>query len=321
MHVAREALGRWPLEQGGHLAGAELAYATWGELDAAGSNAILVPSYFTGTHESYRPWVGPGRALDPGRWFVVAVDMLGNGVSTSPSTGGPTPFPGLTVLDQVRAQAELLRRLGVRSLAMVGGWSMGAMQALRWAAERPIPVRSAFSLCGSLTCGPLNTVFLDGLVDVLDCARADHDETTLRAFGSMYAGWAYSAEFLAGDGLADLGYRDVGQLVDDWRADHAAMHAGDLRSMLHTWRDSYLGYDDAAVDGALSRINIPTIVMPGSTDAYFTVDHAADEAARMPGARVRVLESTLGHIAGRPGVRGAEDSVVTAAMVELLESV
>nr|BFE44360.1 hypothetical protein GCM10017547_22530 [Pseudarthrobacter oxydans] len=83
------ALGRFGLVSGLDLPDATLAYRTYGKLNEAGDNCVLLPSYYTGTHASYEPWIGPGRMLDPERWFVVAVNMFGNGLSTSPSNASP----------------------------------------------------------------------------------------------------------------------------------------------------------------------------------------------------------------------------------------
>ncbi len=318
MKTGTHPLGRFPLEKGGDLPSAVLSYATYGTLNESGNNAVLLPTYYTGTHGSYAPWIGHNQTLDPRKWFIVSVDMLGNGCSTSPSTSNARDFPDTTILDNVTAQSHLLRELGVTSIAMVAGWSMGAMQALRWGAEQPIPVRAVLSVCGTLSCGSSNGVFLDGLLDILAARSGERDPAVLRAFGAVYAGWAYSSRVLAGEGLRDLGYADVEDMMDSWRQDHEKFHAGDLESMARTWRHSYSEVSEQEIQSILRRITARTIVMPGSTDAYFTARQAVEEARWIADVEVRELESELGHVAGRPGVRRTEGAAVEGALSDLL---
>ncbi|MFI1224790.1 MULTISPECIES: homoserine O-acetyltransferase [unclassified Streptomyces] len=146
-----------PLESGVRLPGVRLAYETWGQRAADGSNAVLVLHALTGDSHVAGPagpghptagwWdalVGPGLALDTDRWFVVAPNVLGGCQgSTGPSSPGPdgTPwgslFPYLSVRDQVTAEAMLADVLGIDRWAAVVGGSMGGMRALEWAVSRP----------------------------------------------------------------------------------------------------------------------------------------------------------------------------------------
>lgn len=152
-----QQLGPMRFERGGSLPAVTLAYETWGELNAAGDNAVLVlhaltgDSHLTGRAGSGHPtdgwWsglVGPGKVLDPERWFVVAPNMLGGCQgSTGPASVAPdgvewgARFPYLTIRDQVEAQRALTDALGIRRWAAVIGGSMGAMQSLEWAVSYP----------------------------------------------------------------------------------------------------------------------------------------------------------------------------------------
>ncbi len=155
------------LEWGGRLTEARLAYETWGELDSRASNAVLVCHALTGdshaageagpAHPTGGWWselIGPGKAIDTDRYFVVCSNVLGGCQgSTGPADVdgavgrryGPR-FPVVTVRDMVRAQALLADHLGIGSwLAAIGG-SMGGMQVLEWAAMYPRRVRSILPL-------------------------------------------------------------------------------------------------------------------------------------------------------------------------------
>lgn len=159
------------LECGARLAPIEVTYETWGELNAAGDNAVLVCHALTGdSHAAGRyspedtrlgwwdPLIGPGRAFDTARYFVVCANVLGGCRGTTgpssigPATGKPygSAFPQITVRDIVRVQYELLRNLGVHKLAVVVGGSLGGMQVLEWMVMYPDFVEAAIPVGASL---------------------------------------------------------------------------------------------------------------------------------------------------------------------------
>src|SRR5688572_10229904 len=125
------ALGDFPLQSGSTLRQAKLAYKTHGQLNAAKSNVILYPTSFAAQHGDIEWLIGPGRALDPDRYFVIVLDQLGNGLSSSPSNTPPPQdrmrFPIITIQDDIAAQHRLVfGEFGIRRVALVTGWSMGA---------------------------------------------------------------------------------------------------------------------------------------------------------------------------------------------------
>ena len=135
------------LQKGAMLPVARLAYKTVGALNAARDNAVLVPSWYTGTHNDSETYMlGETRALDPRRYFIILTNLLGNGLSSSPSNT-PAPFergrfPHVTIYDNVRLQHLLLtKHLGIERLRLVTGWSMGACQTYQW--RRNFPTWSA----------------------------------------------------------------------------------------------------------------------------------------------------------------------------------
>jgi homoserine O-acetyltransferase/O-succinyltransferase len=131
------------LQKGGFLPFVRLAYRTIGGLNAAKDNAILIPSWYTGTDADSEMFLcGPNRALNPEKYFIVLTNLLGNGISSSPSnTAAPfdrARFPRITFHDNVRLQHQLVtEELGLKSLRLVTGWSMGAAQTYQWAAQYP----------------------------------------------------------------------------------------------------------------------------------------------------------------------------------------
>jgi len=306
-------LKRYNVSVGG-LGNASLAYAIWGELNAAGDNAVLLPSYFTGTHASYGTLIGSGRALDPARYFIIATNLFGNGVSTSPSHGGL--FPNLSIAENVQAQHGLLHSLGVTSLALAAGWSMGAMQALHWAMLYPDMVRNVVAVCGTAFCWPINSAFLAGIAPILQAVPAVEERLALGLFGRAYCGWAYSAEFFRAGLYRGLGFETLDALLDDWAADHQTHRAADLLAALHAWRHTARSAEAAKT--ALARITARCFIMPCDTDTYFTVHDAAFEAACIKNATLLPLSSPYGHCAGAPGRFPEESARIKAIFAHAL---
>jgi homoserine O-acetyltransferase len=145
------------LDSGVTLAPVECAYETYGELNAARSNAILVAHAFSGDAHAagengwWSNMIGPGLAFDTDKYFVICTNILGGCRGTTgpgsinPQTGAPwaMTFPQISVADMVRLQKKLIDHLGIHRLLAVAGGSMGGMQALEWAVTYPEHVASA----------------------------------------------------------------------------------------------------------------------------------------------------------------------------------
>jgi homoserine O-acetyltransferase len=156
------------LELGGRLAGVTVAYETYGELNAARDNAVLICHAISGDSHVARHdeqddpgwWdiaVGPGKAIDTSRYFVICPNLLGGCRGTTgpgsvnPATGRPYGryFPTITVGDMVEVQRRLLEHLGISQLLAVVGGSLGGHQALAWAIRHPDSVRGVVALATS----------------------------------------------------------------------------------------------------------------------------------------------------------------------------
>jgi homoserine O-acetyltransferase/O-succinyltransferase len=135
------ALGDFALESGETIRDFSISYVTHGTLNAAKSNAILMVTSIGGNHHRIDYLIGPGRALDPSKYFIIATDAIGNGLTTSPSSSLAQPkmqFPKFNIRDMVNSQVRLVReKFGVKKLFTVIGASMGGMQALQWAVSYP----------------------------------------------------------------------------------------------------------------------------------------------------------------------------------------
>jgi len=139
LHVAN--LGDFRLESGANIHGCQVAYRTFGKLNQDRSNAVLFPTWFGGTTEDLVSLIGPGKLIDSSKYFVNAVDALGDGVSTSPSNSNSQPhmkFPAITIRDMVNSQHQLAQDvLRLPHLRAVMGISMGGMQSFEWMVTYP----------------------------------------------------------------------------------------------------------------------------------------------------------------------------------------
>src|SRR5262245_50986830 len=133
--------GDFKLESGDVIKDFCISYVTHGTLNANKSNAILMVTAISGNHHRIDYLIGPGRALDPSKYFIIATDAIGNGLSTSPSNSKAQPrmkFPKFNIRDMVSSQQRLVtEKFGIKKLVTVIGASMGGMQALQWGVSQP----------------------------------------------------------------------------------------------------------------------------------------------------------------------------------------
>jgi homoserine O-acetyltransferase len=325
-------LGDFELQSGEILKSARLAYRALGNLRDDRQNAVLFPTYYTGTHRDNAKLVQSGRALDPAEWFVVIPNAFGNGLSSSPSnhpTQGGAAFPRVSLLDNVRAQRRLLsEQFGIERVALALGWSLGAQQAYHHAALFPERVANLLVVCGSARTAPHNWVFLAGVKAALLAdpafAAGHYREPPARglgAFGRVYAGWAYSQAFFRDREYHALGYASPEALLEAWAIEHQAHDANDLLCLLSSWQNADIS-DNRQYAGdfarALGAITARVILMPVDQDLYFHPDDNRLEMASLTRAELRVIESSWGHVAGGPDRNPRASALIDAAIRDLL---
>ncbi|NBN79867.1 alpha/beta fold hydrolase [Microvirga tunisiensis] len=331
-------LGDFRLQRGATLRGAKLAYKTFGTLSPAKDNAIVYPTWYSGQHPDNEWLIGKGMALDPDKYFIVIPNMLGNGLSSSPSNT-PEPynasrFPQITAYDNVRAQHQLVtEHFGITKLPLVTGWSMGALQTFHWGAMYPDMVERIAPFCGSAKCSRHNFVFLEGVKAALTADAAFNNgwygdkkpEKGLRAMARVYAGWGFSQAFYRQElDLKALGYSSLEDfLVAFWEGFFLPKDANNLLTMLWTWQNGDIS-DNELYNGdfrkALGAIKAKAYVMPGRTDLYFPPEDSEFEVAHMPNAKLIVFESVWGHFAGGPGTSPVDVKFLDEKLKELLNS-
>ena len=279
--------------------------------------------------------IGQDQALDPAHYFIIVPNMLGNGLSSSPSNT-PAPcdrarFPHVTACDNVRLQHRLVTELfGIERIRLVTGWSMGALQTFHWGCLYPDMVERIVPTCGSAKCSRHNFVFLEGVKAALtadDAWKGGWYEAPptkgLRAMARVYAGWGFSQTFYRVEEDLALGFSSLEDfLVAFWEGFFIHKDANNLLTMLWTWQNGDIG-DNKLYGGdfkkALGAIKAKAFVMPGRTDLYFPPEDSEIEVANMPNAELRVFESYYGHFASS-ALNPADVAFQNEAIREILAS-
>lgn len=304
------------LQCGATLPQARVVYQTYGELSGDRSNIILYPTSYGAQHTDIDWLIRPDGILDPRRWFIIIPNMFGNGLSSSPSNGDLAGLAeqGLyfTHLDNVAAQERLLREVfGIERLALIYGWSMGAQQAYHWGALYPDRVQRIVALCGTARTTDHNRLFLESLRSALTADPTWNGEEFeglpergFRTFARIYASWAASQAFYREKIYIQLGYDSLEDyLWRGWEVNYRKRDPRNLMAMLDTWLRCDVSHNplyQGDYHQALGAIQAKTLVMPATTDLYFTPEDCATEAALMPQATYQPISSIWGHRAGNP---------------------
>ena len=215
-------LGDVKLQSGATIRACELAYQAFGQLSDKKDNVIVYPTWYSGQHYDNEWLVGCSMALDPAEYFIIIPNMIGNGLSSSPSNT-PEPynaarFPQVTAYDNVMVQHRLVtEHFGIEKIKLVTGWSMGALQTFHWGALFPDMVERMLPFCGSTKCSRHNFVFLEGVKAALTADGAFNDgwykdkpNKGLRAMARVYAGWGFSQSFYRQElDIKTLGYSSL----------------------------------------------------------------------------------------------------------------
>lgn len=328
-------LGDFTLESGRVLPDAKLAYKTYGQLNAAKTNAVLLCSYFTGNHASYEFLIQPGRCFDPGKYFVISTNLFSNGFSSSPSNtpkplNGPY-FPAVSIRDNVQAQHRLIvDQWGIEKLMMVAGASMGAQQAFQWAVSYQQMVERIAPWVGAARTTPHTFLVTESWATALKTDPGwngghytEQPERGLRALARVVASWPLSQAWYRQELYKQLGYPTLADFLSRF-FDHFFLpfDANDLLGKIHTWQTHNVG-DTPGFQGdhkkALASITAKAVVLPCQTDLYFPPEDSEEEVGCMPNAKLKVIPSIWGHFAGL-GLNPADAEFLDEAIKECLRT-
>ena len=309
------ALGDLELESGGKIVDYQQSYVTHGVLDDERSNAIVVCASLTGTHHRLDFLIGPGKALDPSRYFIVATDAIGNGLSTSPSNSRAQPgmrFPRFALRDIVHAQYRLLtEHLGVSHVHAVVGASMGGMQALQWATSHPRFMRGIVAMTPMAKTAPWAAAVTSA---ARACLMADPAWTGEGFDAVPVRGWRAYAALMNGllmhtpqaiDASAVSGLQPA---LDEL---HARQRAQGFDATDYLYQSSAYDAHDVGTtpgfagdtDAALASIVAKVLILAPPLDLFNPAESGRRAAVAIPGAQFVEIPSIQGHAAAANAVR------------------
>jgi homoserine O-acetyltransferase/O-succinyltransferase len=291
-------------ENGSVLPELRVAYETHGKLNAGRDNAILLVHGTSGNRHAFDAIIGPGKTFDTDKNFVITVDAIGGGDSSSPRDGLGQDFPRYTIRDMMTAQHALVTRgLELATLRAVGGSSMGSFVSLEWGIHHPEMVRSLVLLVPSPKAEANFQLTVDLMTSVVALdpewqgGRYTHNPVEgLRLAGMLYYPWVVSAPYL--DRLpATLLAKELEESArsfGNWDANslvlrYAASRAHDVSAPF--------GGDTTA---ALAQVAAPTLVLPSASDRLLGLDGARRIRDGVKQASYAEIPSDLGHRAARP---------------------
>ena len=330
--VSQFTIEDFVLQCGAILPVATVVYKTYGELNSDRSNIILYPTSYGAQHTDIEWLVSADSILDPDRYFIIIPNMFGNGLSSSPSNDKACLAESefyFTHLDNVRAQKALLDYLNIEQLALVYGWSMGAQQAYHWGALYPECVDRIAAICGTAKTTDHNKVFLHSLRTALTADPAWNGkgfdgipDRGFTAFARIYASWAASQAYYREGIYYQFGYESLEDyLLRGWEANYRKRDPHDLLAAIDTWLRCDVSHNPTYKSNyqqALKSITAKTLVMPATTDLYFTPQDCKAEADLIPNAKYLPIPSIWGHRAGNPYQNSEDEMFIQKAIKRLL---
>ena len=328
-------LHNFKTESGVVLPEAKIVYGTYGQLDAAKDNAILLPSHYMAEMHGYGWLIGPGRALDPAKEFLITSELFGNGRSSSPSNT-PEPyhgprFPITTIRDNVNAVHQMLvEQYGIQHLQAVIGFSMGAQQAFQWAVSYPTYMDRIVATSGTAKTYGHGIVRNESEIDAIktDPAFNNGDYTTepekgIEEFSIVWTAWLYGQEWWHQE-LWKEGAKPgtiLQQVIEEYRTHFIPnADANNLILQLRTWQQHDVGTTpgfNGDTEKALRSIQAQVLYMPSATDLYFPVSDAKTEAPLIPHCTLLPIPSVWGHPAGA-GASPADEKFVNENIAAFL---
>jgi len=293
-------LGNFSLESGEIIKDCRIGYRTFGKLNQAKSNIILYPTWFGGTSENLGKLIGPGKLVDSSRFYVIAVDALGNGVSSSPSNSKRQrgdKFPVFTIRDMVRTQYELLtKKLGIDHIFGVIGGSMGSFQAFEWLVMYPDFMDKAVAYVCTPQFTSYDLLLLSFEIELIEAGQsAKMPEKTIQRLGNIVTALfartpAYRVEHTPRSDFDEFMEKYAKEASTVYTSDDKASHLRAMKS------HDIFAHFDGSMEKAAEAIKADVLMIVSETDHLVNPQPATD-FARVLECDLVVLKNNCGHLA------------------------
>ena len=322
VHVIPE----FTFENGQKLPNMKVGYTTHGKLNDAKSNAVLVTHGTGAGRSAMNVYIGPGKAFDTTRYFIIAVDAIGGGLSSSPKDGLGPNFPRYTIRDMVRAQHDLVTRdLGLPGLLGVGGPSMGSFQALEWGIHYPDFVKGLLLIVPAVKSDSNVQMIVDAMVAIVSMdanwngGRYSQNPTTgLRTAGMLFTPWLTGQEQLGAIKTKEDYDRSLARFANGFAAwDAVSWMWRYLATREHDISQPFGGNVEAALGGIRAR----ALVMPSASDRLLVPAYAREIYRGIKNAVYAEIPTINGHVGYAPASEATSEYVfVTTQLAAFLGS-
>jgi len=329
-------MGDFKLESGEVIRDFALSYVTHGTLNSDKSNAILMVTAIGGNHHRIDYLIGPGKALDPSKYFIIATDAIGNGLTTSPSKSrsqARMQFPRFNIRDMVNSQERLVReKFGIKRLAAIVGASMGGMQALQWAVSYPDRMQAIVPIIPlartpAWTTGVLEmlrqSIMADPKFQGGNYAASDPPEQGMRLWAGWLSGVIVRTPVFQEESFPNGGADEIKFLKGVEDSGWKRMDAVDW--IYQSW--AYDAHDVGATQGfngdyakALVSIKARTLMLVGSGDLLNPEYESSRAAKLIPNVKLVWINDRRpeGHLSGA-GATAPENEVQNREILTFLE--
>lgn len=292
--------GDFKLENGAVIRDCQIGYRTFGKLNDQKNNAILYPTWFCGTSEHLGNLVGPGKLVDSTKYFMIAVDALGNGISSSPSNSVLQPgqeFPRISIRDMVDSQYKLVtEKLGIHHLYGAIGGSMGSMQVFQWIVSYPDFIDKAVPYVSSPKMTSFDMYLFSIYLQIIESGRrsGQPEAEIMKTLRMLHTLMARTPQFVvkhtSPEGFAEFisSFDKTPQTVmtlDNWECQLHSMIAHDISATV--------GGDLRA---AAKIVKAPLLIIVAETDHLVNPTYAL-EFADLTNAETLILKNDCGHLA------------------------